>query len=1008
MISRHLLSLAVLAMLHAGSKRPLAYAPAQPLREMRHTAWAAGDGAPQGITHLAQDPDGSLWIGSENGLFNFDGQTFRPYESPRGEPQIPAEEVHSLLTTKAGTLWVAFNKVGLARVDGNRVTLYDMVDATPIGLVVQLQEAADGSTWAIDSQRRLIRCGADGAWRTEPVPTSGLVTGILIDRSNTLWVAQGGVLYRRPLAQPAYVRTDIGVRVVGGLAETPNGDVWISDEDPTTSLGRMRQVSPTGRLIRTYPLGAARSGMVVSTAGGTVIATSFAAGVRQLSPGELPVTTPDTITRADGLAGDATRAVMVDAQGDIWVGGLRGLDRLKPAQLTRYLPGVKTTGWALCASKSGEVWVADVTGDVYSESARTLTRVYHAADAVFSLACADVGRAWFVNGSGIWSVDNGHVTALPRISGARQSEFIRIVAASDHTLYATVPGALEDDGGVWRYQNGQWTKLHGGGELDAGGYCAYVDRRDGLWIGYTRGRTILHRENETRMYASGNPGLGDVHAFLETSHGLFAAGTNGLAVLRQEDSRFEMLRYAEPSLVRGVRGMVEAGDGDLWLNSANGFAQVPAKELDAAAANPTYPMKVRLIRDGEFASVAGPHSVISYWDTAVRDAKGQLWFSTREPTRSELVRFAPESTRTASHVPRLTVRSMSADGQPLPHNHVVAPATQTVDIQYFGVNLSAPESVVYRYRLDGIDTSWREAGHRTEVEYSRLPPGTYTFHVMASSSDGIWTDPVSSAPFTVLPRFYRTWWFTVAVSACVGVTVAAVHKARLRRVARAMSVRFDERLAERTRVARELHDTLLQTVHGSKLVADRALRDTADRDRLVQTLQQLSAWLGQAATEGRAALQALRASTIESNDLAAAFRRALDECRLNATVDTPFSTVGRGREMHPAVRDEVYRIGYEGIRNACVHSGASRIEVAIEYGRNLTLRISDNGAGIDGAVLETGREGHFGLRGMRERAQRIGATLTIASRPESGTAITLIVPGRIAFMAQRRRVVTQG
>jgi len=748
--------------------------------------------------------------------------------------------------------------------------------------------------------------------------------------------------------------------------------------------------------------------MVVSTAGGTLIATSFAAGVRQLSPGELSLTTPDTITRADGLSGDATRAVMVDAQGDIWIGGLRGLDRLKPAQLTRYLTGVKTTGWALCASKLGEVWVADVMGDVYSVSARALTRVYHARDALFSLACADVGRAWFANGSGIWSVDDRRVTALPRISGARQGEFIRIVAASDHTLYATVPGALEDDGGVWRYQNGQWTKLHGGGELDVGGYSAYVDRRDGLWIGYTRGRAILHRGNETRMYPSGNPGLGDVHAFLETSHGLFAAGTNGLAVLRDEDSRFEMLTYAEPLLVRGVRSMVEAGNGDLWLNSGNGFAQLPAKELDAATANPTYPMKVRLIRDGEFAAVAGPHSVISYWDTAVRDSKGQLWFSTREPTRSEIVRFAPESTRTASHVPRLTIRSIAADGQPLPHNHAVAPTTQTVDIQYFGVNLSAPESVVYRYRLDGIDKSWRAAGHRTEVDYSRLPPGTYTFHVMASSSDGIWTDPVSSAPFTILPRFYRTWWFTVAVSAFMVVIVAAVHKARLRRVARAMSVRFDERLAERTRVARELHDTLLQTVHGSKLVADRALRDTADRDRLVQTLQQLSAWLGQAAAEGRAALQSLRASTIESNDLAGAFRRALDECRNESTADTPFSVLGRAREMHPAVRDEVYRIGYEGIRNACVHSGASRIEVAIEYGRNLTLRISDNGAGIDGAVVETGKEGHFGLPGMRERAQRISATLTIASRPESGTAITLIVPGRIAFLTQRRGVGTQG
>ena len=212
-----------------------------------------------------------------------------------------------------------------------------------------------------------------------------------------------------------------------------------------------------------------------------------------------------------------------------------------------------------------------------------------------------------------------------------------------------------------------------------------------------------------------------------------------------------------------------------------------------------------------------------------------------------------------------------------------------------------------------------------------------------------------------------------------------------------MSARFDERLAERTRVARELHDTLLQTVHGSKLVADRALRDTADRDRLVRALEQVSVWLGQAAAEGRAALQSLRASTTESNDLAGAFRRAIDECRNNSSARDAVFRAGTRAGVHPVVRDEVYRIGYEAIRNACVHSHASRIDVVLEYGDDLTLRIGDNGVGIDAAVIETGKEGHFGLRGMRERAERIGAKFTLVSGPETGTAITLNVPGRLAF-----------
>ena len=240
-------------------------------------------------------------------------------------------------------------------------------------------------------------------------------------------------------------------------------------------------------------------------------------------------------------------------------------------------------------------------------------------------------------------------------------------------------------------------------------------------------------------------------------------------------------------------------------------------------------------------------------------------------------------------------------------------------------------------------------------------------------------------------------WFAAAMVGLAVLIVGIIHWLRVQQISRVMTARFDERLAERTRLACELHDTLLQTVHGSKLVADRALRDTTDRNQLVRALEQLSVWLGQASADGRAALKSLRAPTTESDDLAAALRRAIEECRHGFSAEMPFSVQGLAQEMDPVVSDEVYRIGYEAIRNACVHSRASRIDVALEYGRDLTLRISDNGVGIDAAVIEGAKEGHFGLRGARERAERIGAKLTLVSGPEKGTAITLVVPGRDVF-----------
>jgi signal transduction histidine kinase len=203
-------------------------------------------------------------------------------------------------------------------------------------------------------------------------------------------------------------------------------------------------------------------------------------------------------------------------------------------------------------------------------------------------------------------------------------------------------------------------------------------------------------------------------------------------------------------------------------------------------------------------------------------------------------------------------------------------------------------------------------------------------------------------------------------------------------------------------MARDLHDTFLQTIQGSKLVADDALDPSADPARMRRAMEQLSVWLEQAMQEGRAALNSLRTSTTERNDLAEAFRRAAENGHLPGSMEAVLSVVGAARDMHPIVRDEVYRIGYEAIRNAYLHSHATRLEVELRYARDLTVRVSDNGVGMEPAVREQGREGHFGLRGMRERAARIGAQLTIITSPDSGTEITLVVPGRIVFRKARK------
>jgi signal transduction histidine kinase len=261
----------------------------------------------------------------------------------------------------------------------------------------------------------------------------------------------------------------------------------------------------------------------------------------------------------------------------------------------------------------------------------------------------------------------------------------------------------------------------------------------------------------------------------------------------------------------------------------------------------------------------------------------------------------------------------------------------------------------------------------------------------------VWNQEGATLNFSVLPAWFQTNWFLFLCILAALFVVWSIYRLRVRQVARVLRLRFDERLVERTRIARDLHDTLLQTIQGSKLVADNALDPDADPATKDRALEQLSGWLGRATQEGRTALNSLRSSTEQRNNLGDALQHAIDECRTHNAIEASFSVIGDSKDTHAFVREELYRIGDEAIRNASKHSRGSRLEVELSYTQDLILRIRDNGIGIDPSVADQGKQGHYGLEGMRERAARIGSKLTVVSSPNSGTEVTLVVPGRIVF-----------
>jgi hypothetical protein len=433
--------------------------------------------------------------------------------------------------------------------------------------------------------------------------------------------------------------------------------------------------------------------------------------------------------------------------------------------------------------------------------------------------------------------------------------------------------------------------------------------------------------------------------------------------------------------------------GSLWLEGGCGYLRISAPDLAHWTARPEAQVAVTTLGTLDGADSGWNEDRIQ--PNAAMSPDGRLWFV----GSSSIQMIDPARSYKNPRPPPVHIEGLVADGKSYsPASPItLPPLTRDLHVDYTALSFVLPQRMGFRYILEGRDGGWQDPGLRRQAFYSDPRPGSYRFRVIASNNDGVWNETGATLDFKVAAAWYQMIWFRALCLVAGVLLLWAIYRFRLHRIAGTMKARFDERLAERTRIARDLHDTFLQTIQGSKLVADDALSATTDPSHMRQAMEKLSVWLARATDEGRAALNSLRTSATEVNDLAEAFRRALEECRIHGSMDVSLQVSGQIQEMHPIVRDEVYRIGYEAIRNACVHAQATQLEVELRYTQDLSLRIRDNGVGIDPDIVHRGRPGHFGLQGMRERAARIVGKFSVESFAGSGTVITLTVPGGIIY-----------
>jgi signal transduction histidine kinase len=518
----------------------------------------------------------------------------------------------------------------------------------------------------------------------------------------------------------------------------------------------------------------------------------------------------------------------------------------------------------------------------------------------------------------------------------------------------------------------------------------------GLWLGFAESGIAYLKEGQVRASYAGAEGLGKGRVGdlqFDRQGALWAATEGGLS--RIKNGRVATLTARNGLPCDTVQWVMEDDDGSFWLYMACGLVRIARPELDAWAADPK-----RTVRAGVYGSsdgVGGRSQATDYSPRVAKTADGKLWFATLDGVSV----LDPHNLHLNKLPPPVHIEQITADRKtyPVTPNMHLPPLIRDVWIDYTALSLVAPEKVRFRYKLEGQDTDWKEVVNDRQAQYSNLPPRHYRFRVVASNNSGVWNETGDTLDFSIDPAWFQTRTFYASCVAAGLLALWGVYRLRIWQIKREFNMRMDERVEERTRIARELHDTLLQSFQGTSMLFQVALNLLpADSAKAAQILERALEQAGRAITEGRDAIRGMRSSTEVTNDLAEAMRGLGAEMASDGSPEFRVLVEGPPKELHPILRDEIYKLAREALRNAFRHAQARRIEVGITYGdRLLRVCMRDDGRGIDPAIAETGLSGHYGLPGMRERAQRIGAQFNIWTEPGAGTEIGLSIPAAIAY-----------
>jgi signal transduction histidine kinase/ligand-binding sensor domain-containing protein len=940
------------------------------ISQYAHTAWRVRDGFAKGFIYaIAQTPDGYLWLGTEFGLLRFDGVRAVAWTPPNG--QLPSNNIPTLLVTHDGTFWIGTTK-GLASWKDGKLTSYSELNGSRI-------------------------------------------SALLEDRTGTVWVATD---------EPRIFGEN-----VGPINADSEGKFWVGLEKGSGKWksGRPKSFEMPGAEYGLPPLGEHEKSALLTSSDGRVpglvnwqVWRSKASQILRDRDGGVWVGTPDrglihfhqgrtdVFSEADGLSGDTVTALLQDQEGNIWAVTTNGIDRFREYAVPNISikQGLSNTNSvSIVGAKDGSVWVATYNGlnrwkdgriDMLLRPGSSQHPGAHKG-VPYSLFEDSGGRLWFSTVLEFGYLRNGRFVPVRDVPGGRVTSMAE--APSGHLWLA------KQDYGLFHVFQGRvvekirWAAL---GHNDHARVVVADPSGNGVWLGFSNGGVSYFADGAIRKSYSAAHGLGagQVNSLRFGPRGaLWVATENGLS--RIKNDRVTTLTSKNGIPCDAVHWSMNDTDDFVWAYTACGLVRIPQPELDAWVDDPSKLVQARLfdVSDG-----VRTHSYVSAVQDVTKASDGRIWYvaydgvSVIDPRHLPFNKVPPPV-----HVEQITVDGKTYDAK---NGLLLPPHVRNVAIDYTALSLVVPEKVRFRYKLEGLNRNWLEVVNDREVQYTNLPPGDYRFRVMACNDSGVWNEEGDFLDFSIAPAFYQTTWFPLALVVLFLALLWAAYMFRVRQLAMQFNRTLEARVSERTRIARDLHDTLLQSFQGALLrfqTVVKVLPAGADeaRTRLDRALDQAEA----AITEGRNAVQGLRVSATTLNDLANGIAAIGAELTNDPTVvHAPAIAVqvdGESRNLNPLVRDEAFRIAGEALRNAIKHSGAQHVTVTIRYERRqLRLVIRDDGKGIDPETLARQQVGgHFGLPGMRERAAIVKGQLHVRSEPGAGTEIELQVPGRTAYSA---------